>query len=150
MNPPPPMLPALGWVTASAKAVATAASTADPPLASTAAPASQAGAGVETTSPPFEGTPSSGAAITPRRAGIASSSAIRGSARRRTCVIPAAYPERWLAPLRQRCQPPFGGGVLFAQLGSRDADLARRTLSARRHLRRARHQRLRLLRSRHA
>ena len=33
MKPPPPMLPALGCVTASAKAVATAASTAEPPFA---------------------------------------------------------------------------------------------------------------------
>ena len=54
MNPPPPMLPALGSVTASANAVATAASTALPPLASTAAPASQAGADVQTTSPSFD------------------------------------------------------------------------------------------------
>ncbi len=56
MNPPPPMLPALGSVTASAKAVATAASTALPPFASTAAPASHAGADVHTTIPSFEET----------------------------------------------------------------------------------------------
>ena len=31
MNPPPPMFPASGFVTASAKAIATAASTALPP-----------------------------------------------------------------------------------------------------------------------
>ena len=54
MKPPPPMLPALGCVTASANAVATAASTAMPPLARTAAPASQAGADVQTTSPSFD------------------------------------------------------------------------------------------------
>src|SRR5258708_3012363 len=58
MKPPPPMLPALGCVTASAKAVATAASTALPPLASTPAPASQAGAEVQTTIPSFDWTPS--------------------------------------------------------------------------------------------
>ena len=51
MKPPPPMLPALGCVTASANAVATAASTAFPPRASTAAPASHAGADVQTTPP---------------------------------------------------------------------------------------------------
>src|SRR5438552_6874898 len=62
MNPPPPMLPALGWVTASANAVATAASTALPPRASTAAPASHAGADVQTTRPVFDETPSSRAA----------------------------------------------------------------------------------------
>ena len=38
MKPPPPMLPAVGWTTASAKAVATAASTAVPPAAMTSAP----------------------------------------------------------------------------------------------------------------
>ena len=51
MKPPPPMLPALGCVTASANPVATAASTALPPSASTDAPASQAGAEVHTTAP---------------------------------------------------------------------------------------------------
>src|SRR5690349_18175935 len=38
MNPPPPMLPAVGCVTASAKAVATAASTAVPPSLIASAP----------------------------------------------------------------------------------------------------------------
>ena len=38
MNPPPPMLPAVGWTTASANAVATAASTALPPAAIASAP----------------------------------------------------------------------------------------------------------------
>ena len=42
MNPPPPMLPAEGCVTASAKPTATAASTALPPAFSTATPASVA------------------------------------------------------------------------------------------------------------
>src|SRR6516164_689177 len=64
MKPPPPMLPALGCVTASANAVATAASTASPPLARTAAPASHAGDEVHTTSPSFDETPSSGAVRT--------------------------------------------------------------------------------------
>jgi hypothetical protein len=59
MNPPPPMLPAAGSVTASANAVATAASTALPPFAITDAPASHAGADVQTTRPSFEGTPRS-------------------------------------------------------------------------------------------
>src|SRR5688572_11456156 len=56
MNPPPPILPALGCVTASAKAVATAASTAFPPFARIAAPTSEAGAETETTMPVFEET----------------------------------------------------------------------------------------------
>src|SRR5206468_3835437 len=38
MNPPPPMLPAVGWTTASAKAVATAASMALPPSRIASAP----------------------------------------------------------------------------------------------------------------
>src|SRR5262245_6017914 len=38
MKPPPPMFPAVGWVTASANAVATAASTAVPPSASASRP----------------------------------------------------------------------------------------------------------------
>src|SRR5512145_3207290 len=59
MKPPPPMLPAEGWVTAKAKLVATAASTAFPPLASTDAPASHAGAETQTTRPSFDDTPRS-------------------------------------------------------------------------------------------
>ncbi len=51
MNPPPPMLPALGCVTASANAVATAASTALPPFFSIDAPTSDAGAEVVITIP---------------------------------------------------------------------------------------------------
>ena len=71
MKPPPPMLPALGCVTASANAVATAASTALPPLARIAAPASHAGADVQTTIPSLDGTPrrlraGSGVATTPQ------------------------------------------------------------------------------------
>src|SRR5436190_13636332 len=61
MKPPPPRLPADGWVTASANAVATAASTALPPRASTLAPASQDGAETQTTRPSFDGTPRSSA-----------------------------------------------------------------------------------------
>src|SRR6185503_7964616 len=56
MKPPPPMFPALGCVTASANAVATAASTALPPFARIAAPTSDAGAETETTSPVFDST----------------------------------------------------------------------------------------------
>src|SRR5687767_972214 len=56
MNPPPPMFPALGCVTARANAVATAASTAFPPLARIAAPTSEAGADTDTTSPVFDST----------------------------------------------------------------------------------------------
>ena len=51
MNPPPPMFPALGCVTASANAVATAASTALPPFFRIPAPTSDAGAEVVITIP---------------------------------------------------------------------------------------------------
>src|SRR5688572_10657230 len=51
MKPPPPRLPALGCVTASAKPVATAASTALPPRARTAAPTSDARPDTDTTTP---------------------------------------------------------------------------------------------------
>src|SRR5687767_12467954 len=57
MNPPPPMLPAVGCVTASANAVATAASTALPPRCRMSAPTSDAIADVDTTSPVVDGTP---------------------------------------------------------------------------------------------
>src|SRR5581483_9025677 len=51
MKPPPPMLPAAGYVTARAKAVATAASTALPPCLRTPSPASDPGADTVTTTP---------------------------------------------------------------------------------------------------
>src|SRR5205807_2650725 len=51
MNPPPPMLPATGYVTASAKATATAASTALPPDLRTDTPTSAAGGDAQTTMP---------------------------------------------------------------------------------------------------
>ena len=51
MKPPPPMLPANGCVTASANAVATAASTALPPFVRMAAPMSDATSDAETTTP---------------------------------------------------------------------------------------------------
>ncbi len=51
MKPPPPMLPELGIATASAKPVATAASTALPPRRSTATPMSDASALSELTMP---------------------------------------------------------------------------------------------------
>ncbi len=62
MNPPPPMFPALGCVTASENAVATAASTALPPCASAAAPASEERWCAETTIPRVETISSVGAA----------------------------------------------------------------------------------------
>src|SRR6185503_2509299 len=89
MKPPPPMLPALGRVTASAKAVATAASTALPPRARTDAPASQAGADVHTTRPSLDETASSGAA-TGRTAGTATSTA---SSVRNTFFMRESLPE---------------------------------------------------------
>ena len=51
MNPPPPMLPASGNVTASANPVATAASTALPPWRRMSLPTSDAGAETDTTIP---------------------------------------------------------------------------------------------------
>src|SRR5262249_47414940 len=51
MKPPPPMLPACGYVTASANAVATLASTALPPRLRMSKPAFDAGAETETTTP---------------------------------------------------------------------------------------------------
>src|SRR2546426_3753674 len=53
MKPPPPMLPAVGCVTASAKAVATAASMAVPPSCSTTAPILEAVSSCATTIPCF-------------------------------------------------------------------------------------------------
>ena len=49
MKPPPPMLPAEGWVTARARPTATAASTALPPVCRIATPASVAWISRETT-----------------------------------------------------------------------------------------------------
>src|SRR5215204_3037609 len=88
MKPPPPMFPALGRVTASAKAVATAASTALPPLARIAAPASHAGADVQTTRPSLDETPGSGAAV--RVAAGQASSVATSAAKARFCMA-AAY-----------------------------------------------------------
>ena len=51
MKPPPPMLPAVGCVTASANAVATAASTAVPPSLMTSAPMREAISLCEATMP---------------------------------------------------------------------------------------------------
>src|SRR5438552_3535356 len=57
MKPPPPMLPAAGCVTARAKAVATAASTALPPSLRMVRPASDPGADTDTTTPLRNSTP---------------------------------------------------------------------------------------------
>ena len=59
MKPPPPMLPAVGYVTAIANAVATAASTALPPMVRISAPMSDASPVAETTTPVRELTPKS-------------------------------------------------------------------------------------------
>src|SRR5262245_36956692 len=56
MKPPPPRLPANGYVTASANAVATAASTAFPPFPRMLAPRSDAMPDAETTRPLFDRT----------------------------------------------------------------------------------------------
>src|SRR4051794_13158064 len=102
MNPPPPMFPALGNVTASASAVATAPSTAEQPLASTAAPASHAGAEVQTTRPSLDETPSSGAA-TGRTVVAARASAI---------IVRNSFFMRGSLP-----ETLSSGGVSLAQLG---------------------------------
>src|SRR5947199_8085559 len=51
MKPPPPRFPACGYVTARAKAVATAASTALPPFLRISRPTSDPGAETDTTRP---------------------------------------------------------------------------------------------------
>src|SRR5271157_1430295 len=51
MKPPPPILPAQGWVTASANPTATAASTAFPPAFIVSTPASEAFSSLDTTMP---------------------------------------------------------------------------------------------------
>src|SRR5262245_15736040 len=51
MKPPPPMLPAVGWVTAKARPVATAASTALPPFFRISRPAFEAIGSTDTTAP---------------------------------------------------------------------------------------------------
>src|SRR5215467_1991562 len=51
MNPPPPRLPALGCVTASANPVATAASTAFPPFFKISIPTFDAFGSIDTTAP---------------------------------------------------------------------------------------------------
>jgi hypothetical protein len=56
MKPPPPRLPAAGYVTASAKAVATAASTALPPCLRMDTPTSDAGPETDTTTPLWHST----------------------------------------------------------------------------------------------
>ena len=68
MNPPPPILPFEGEATASANAVATAASTALPPRPRIAAPVSAAMSEDETTIPAFDGTPKSTCAPTGAKA----------------------------------------------------------------------------------
>src|SRR5438067_4810243 len=115
MKPPPPILPALGCVTASANAVATAASTADPPLARTAAPASHAGLDVQTTRPSFEGTASSGAATSASGAGTSASTRARAGNRRLDRVIAEAY----IRPPATARKPPRPEGVFLAPLGRR-------------------------------
>src|SRR5205814_5365424 len=53
MKPPPPILPAVGWTTASANAVATAASTAVPPSLIASAPMRDAISFCDATMPSF-------------------------------------------------------------------------------------------------
>src|SRR5436190_11987374 len=79
MNPPPPMFPANGYVTASANPVATAASTALPPRERTAAPMSEAYAETETTIPAVELTGSGDGAVPP--AGICEDSTVGAASR---------------------------------------------------------------------
>src|ERR1043166_6305172 len=83
MNPPPPMFPAAGGVTASADAVATAATTALPPLRRTAAPTSEAIPSTETTSPVLESTGGGTALRGWAAAGAANRTAARPKRRQR-------------------------------------------------------------------
>ena len=165
MKPPPPMLPAVGCVTASANAVATAASTALPPLARIAAPASHAGADVQTTIPSFEGTPASFCAPAGGMATNAATVAAARTERRFSVMFQPLYPAPTRASILQRsgavCDTSFRFGEALlpqrverraggARDNQRDADLARRAVSTGRHVRRRRHQFLALLRSRPA
>jgi len=63
-NPPPPRLPACGWTTARASAVATAASAALPPARKISRPASVAAGAALDTAPPFPRTAAGWAAST--------------------------------------------------------------------------------------
>src|SRR5579862_667567 len=111
MNPPPPMLPANGCVTASANAVATAASTALPPFANTDAPASDATSDDDTTRPVFEATPrlagvwARGAAVKRRTTAIKPR---RTSRDRRRAVIETES-------MAGRCSPPWVLGFANAR-----------------------------------
>src|SRR5262245_26817929 len=78
MNPPPPMLPASGQVTAIVRATATAASTAVPPRLSTAVPTSTAGGDTAATMPLR---PVATCGSPPNASGIAALQAARRSAR---------------------------------------------------------------------
>ena len=84
MNPPPPILPAVGWVTASAKAVATAPSMALPPSRITVQPTSEAMSLCETTIARRARAgwlPASRVTVT-----AASTSTSTGAKRRRDCI----------------------------------------------------------------
>src|ERR1051326_3646052 len=120
MKPPPPILPARGCVTAGANAVATAASTALPPRARIAAPASHAGDDVHTTRPSFDETPSSGPL---RREGAATAIISVNSAI--FFSMATAYSGTEIAKARRRMEiwpgEPFplgapypGGGTIFS------------------------------------
>ena len=81
MKPPPPMFPAVGWTTASAKPVAMAASTAFPPLASTSAPTSLAMRLADDTIPSCERRPRVGRAPSPARGASPPWQAVRATIR---------------------------------------------------------------------
>src|SRR5579883_94097 len=98
MNPPPPMFPASGHVTAPANATATAASTAVPPRFSTSAPTPAATGQTATTMPFFAST--AGAAA--RAAGAKNTSP---ATRAGSCLMAIPLPG------------PEGDGVGHAEVG---------------------------------
>src|SRR5689334_11419870 len=122
MKPPPPRLPANGCVTASAKAVVTAASTALPPLLRIAAPRSEASSDDDTTSPAFDVTVAAGAIVgddwEPSPAGMnATSSGIASrSVSGRFMIVPSDY--TWICTTSAifAARRQLGGGRSWQQL----------------------------------
>src|SRR5439155_15452241 len=97
MKPPPPMLPAVGWTTASANAVATAASTAVPPSLIASAPMREAISFCEAAMPSF-----ARIGTDPARSVIETNAQARGTTSNRVLIMarrlyalrfPAAAPE---------------------------------------------------------
>ena len=103
MKPPPPMLPATGNVTASAKPVATAASTALPPAFITSTPACAAFTSAATTIP-FSARTGGGVAETWARAPLAPEARRRSARARRASIGMAVGCPNLLSLWRRRAR----------------------------------------------